>query len=35
VKRQERDLSVLPRALVRPGRGAQARAGPGTNTPRP
>ena len=28
MKRQERDLSVLPRALVRPGRGAQVRAGP-------
>jgi len=27
--------SVLPHALVRPGRGAQVRAGPGTNTPRP
>ena len=35
MKRQERDLSVLPRALVRPGRGAQVRAGPGTHTPRP
>ena len=35
VKRRERDLSVLPRALVRPGRGAQVRAGPGTKTPRP
>ena len=28
VERQERGLSVLPRALVRPGSGAQVRAGP-------
>ena len=29
VERPERGLSVLPRALVRPGSGAQVRAGPG------
>jgi len=28
VERQERGLSLLPRALVRPGSGAQVRAGP-------